>query len=215
MSKVAIILSGCGFLDGSEIHESVLCFLALKQQGHDYDCFSIDKPMKKTVDHLTQEEVDGEKRNILVESARIARGKVKPLSKLDVKSYDALLMPGGFGAMCNLSDFDVNGENCSIDSFVKQKIIGFFKADKPILATCISPILIAKALQDEASVSLTLGSDQKYQEILNRMGAKGELKKSNEACFDDEHKIYTTPCYMEPDDLVGMYLGIKAIIAKL
>ena len=155
MAKVAVILSGCGFMDGSEIHESVLTLLALAMKNHEVYCFSPDTEQKKVVNHLTGEEAP-ESRNVLVESARIARGKILPLKDLDVSQFDALMLPGGFGAALNLSDFAERQENCSVDPDLKRVILQAHKEKKPIGATCITPAAIAKIFQDVTPFVMTL-----------------------------------------------------------
>ena len=212
MGKVAVILSGCGYLDGSEIHESVLCLLHLSKKGHEYMCYAPDKEQKKVMNHLNKKEVKTEKRNCLSEASRIARGNIAPLESLKEKEFDALLMPGGMGAVLNFSDFTEKGVHCTIDKVLKEIILSFFKAKKPIGATCIAPVLIAKALEGIASVQMTLGTDKEYQSILNQMGMKGKLASVKECICDTEHLIYTTPCYMEPDDLAGMSEGVEALV---
>jgi enhancing lycopene biosynthesis protein 2 len=212
MAKVAVVLSGAGYLDGSEIHESVLCLLMLSKYKHQYHCFAPDKEQRKLMNHLTKQEIKTEKRNCLLEAARIARGKIAPLASLEEKAFDALLLPGGMGAVMNLCDFAEKGVKCSIDPQLKDHIISFYQAKKPIGATCIAPILIAKALEGIASVEMTLGRDPQYQSILQQMGMKGTLAHVKECVQDKQHRIYTTPCYMEPEDLAGMSEGVEALV---
>lgn len=215
MSKAAIILSGCGYRDGSEIHEAVLCMVMLARHGHQYMCFAPDETQHHVVNHLTEVVSEQEKRNALVESARIARGKVIPLEALKESDFDALVLPGGAGAIKNLSDFAEKGVICQVNKTLKNIILKFYEANKPIGATCIAPVVVAKALEGIANIKMTLGSDPKYQEILGKMGMKGELTKVHECTHDLEHRIVTTPCYMEPDDLAGMSVGVEMMITKL
>lgn len=215
MKKVAVILSGCGHLDGSEIHEAVLCLLHLSLQGHRYYCFAPDKLQTKVMNHLTQEEQEEEPRNVLVEAARIARGKVAPLSQLKEPDFDALLLPGGYGVALNLSDFASAQEACQVDPELESIIRSFFKAKKPIGATCIAPIVVAKALEGVVDLRMTLGSDPSYQQILEKMGVIAIASKADECAEDNIHKIYTTPCYMEPPHLASMHEGIEKMIKKL
>lgn len=215
MAKVAVVLSGCGYLDGSEIHESVLCLLMLSKKGCQYACFAPDKEQKTVINYLNKKELKTEKRNCLVEAARIARGKVAPLESLKEKEFDALLIPGGMGAVSNLCDFVEKGVNCIVDKALKDIIISFYKAKKPIGATCIAPIVVAKALEGIASVEMTLGMDKEYLSILNQIGMKGKLASVKDCVSDAEHLIYTTPCYMEPEDLAGMSEGVEALVNYL
>jgi enhancing lycopene biosynthesis protein 2 len=212
MAKVAVILSGAGYLDGSEIHESVLCLLMLSKKGCHYECFAPDREQKKVMNHLNKKESKAEKRNCLLEASRIARGKIAPLESLKEKEFDALLMPGGMGAVLNLCDFAEKGIHCSVDSHLKETIREFYKAKKPIAATCIAPIVVARALEGIASVEMTLGMNEEYRAILNQMGMKGKLAGVREYIYDAKHLIYTTPCYMEPEDLAGMSEAIEALV---
>lgn len=215
MAKVAVILSGCGHMDGSEIHEASLCLLELSLQGHQYFCFSLDKPQKKVMNHLTHEEMKGAMRNMLLESARISRGKIAQVREIKEKDFDALLFPGGLGAAQNLCDFAEKNEHCHVDPDVAQIIQAFFLQKKPIGATCIAPVILAKALEGLVKTEMTLGSDIHYLEILEKMGVKGVLAEVQECVADKAHKIYTTPCYMEKTDIAGIYLGIKELIKEM
>lgn len=213
MSKVAVVLSGCGYLDGAEIHESVLSMYHLEKAGHIVKCFAPDMEQAKVLNHLTKSEFKTEKRNVLLESARIARGKIDSLKSLSFEKFDALFIPGGFGAALNLSNFAQNGENCTVHSEMKRVIIEFFNAKRPIAATCISPVLLASVFKElKVKVKMTLGSDDKNKLMLDKMGMVGVINKVDEFTVDKEHRVYTTPCYMEPDDLVGVGEGIESLI---
>jgi len=215
MAKVAVILSGCGYLDGTEVHESVVSLLVLEKKGHSYHCFAPDVLQMRVINHLTGEEEKGVRRNVLEESARIARGRIKPLESLQVEEFDAILLPGGFGAAQNLSDFAELREGCSVHPDLKRVLLEFYQEKKPILATCIAPAVLAKVFFGKAVIKMTLGSDPVNCELLEKMGMEPESKKVSEASFDEKNRIYTTPCYMEPDDLVGLYKGVSLIIDKL
>lgn len=215
MTKVAVILSGCGYLDGSEIHEAVLCLLALAKEGYQYRCFAPDKEQAKVVNHLNKKEIKTEQRNSLVEASRIARGEISPLEALKEKDFEAILMPGGMGAALNLCNFAEKGVDCVVDPVLKAILLKFYQAKKSIGATCIAPVVIAKSLQGIANAEMTLGMNERYRDILNQMGMKGKLAKVHECISDSEHFIYTTPCYMEPDDLVGMSLGVDVLVKQL
>ncbi|MBS0622945.1 MAG: isoprenoid biosynthesis glyoxalase ElbB [Verrucomicrobia bacterium] len=212
MSKVALILSGCGVFDGSEINESVLCLLALSQKGDTYECFAPQGELL-VVDHLTRKPT-GEKRSILKESARIARGHIRPLEELDPSHFDAILMPGGFGAACNLSTYATDEEECEINPNLKKILISFHQAKKPIGATCISPALIARVFQGKVKLYLTLGS--KSSNIsLAKMEMSPIEAKSSEVVADEENRVYTTPCYMASENLAEMFQGVKKLVAHL
>jgi len=212
--KVAVILSGCGFRDGSEIHESVLCLLALAQKGHDVHCFAPDKSQVAVVNHLTGAKEEGG-RNVLVESARIARGKISPLAELNPNEFDGILLPGGFGAASNLSSFGADKEQCTVDKDLKKSILQFHSSKKPIGATCISPAPLAKIFQGVAQVTMTLGTNSGANENLEKMDMIAKAASASEMVADEKNKVFTTPCYMEPDDLAGMFEGIKKVVQKM
>jgi len=214
MSRVAVILSGCGVKDGSEIHESVLCLLALAQAGHTYHCFAPDIPQACVVNHYTGKSSPDERRNVLVESARIARGVISPLSDLKADEYDAILLPGGFGAASNLSTFASEGIECTVNEEVRNILLEFYKAKRPIAATCITPAVLAKVFQGVTCLKLTLGEGESNQQ-LEAMGMQAIPADVSSVVVDEGNRIYTTPCYMNPPDLAGMFEGIKKMVAKL
>ena len=215
MAKVAVILTGCGFLDGSEIHESVLCLLALQQAGYTVQCFAPDILQEKVINHFTREQSHGERRNCLAESARIARGEVKPLNELNPADFDAVMIPGGFGIAANLSTFAAEQEKCTVDETLKKVVKGFVKAKKPIGATCISPAILPRVFEGEKALTLTLGSSADSASQLRAMGMNPVIAKVHEMVADEDNRIYTTPCYMEAPDLPAMWEGIQKVVAKL
>ena len=196
MSKrhVAVILSGCGVFDGAEIHESVLSLLALEHQGADYQCFAPDIPQHHVVNHLTGDEMD-ESRSVLVESARIARGNIKALSEFNASDFDALMLPGGFGAAKNLSSLAFDGPNCSVNTDVKNAVNAMLEAHKPIGALCITPAVIAKILEGQ-SAKLTIGNDPDTIGAIQAMGGDHKETTHAEVVVDEKLKLVTSPCYM-------------------
>lgn len=215
MGKIAVILSGCGHLDGAEIHESVLCLYHLARHGHQFECFAPDVSSKYIVNHLTKEIERDIERNVLVESARIARGKIKDLNELNPHQFQAIVLPGGFGVALNLSDFAEKGERCKVNETLKKILLEFYKQKKPIGATCITPAIVAKVFENVASLKLTLGSNPENKEMLDHLGMKGCLAKIDQNVADEEHLVFTTPCYMEPENLMGVFKGIEQMIDKL
>src|SRR5262245_92052 len=142
MPKVAVILSGCGVMDGSEIHEAVLTLLALDRAGAKYECLAPNKNQMHVVNHVTKKPAEGEMRNVLVESARIARGNIKDLATASADDYDAVVLPGGFGAAKNLCDYAVKADKCELDPGAKKFLVAMRQANKPIGAICISPVIM-------------------------------------------------------------------------
>jgi enhancing lycopene biosynthesis protein 2 len=215
MTKVALILSGCGFMDGAEIHESVLCLLALQEAQYSVEIFAPDIDQVSVVNHLTGQEVLGETRNVLVESARIARGEISSLDALDVDAFDAIMIPGGFGVAKNLSSYATEGANCQVNERLREILLAFHRKGKKIGATCIAPAVLARVFSGVQPLLLTLGSSEDTVAQLNAMGMKGRAVAVTDLLADEENRVFTTPCYMEPPDLLGMYEGIKKVVAKL
>ncbi len=192
MKKFAVILSGCGVYDGSEIHEATLSLYAIVKNGCIYEVFAPDINQHHVINHLTGKEMK-ETRNVLVESARIARGKIKALSEFSAENCDGLLFPGGFGAAKNLSDWAFKGPDGTVNAEVRKAIRDMIAANKPVGALCISPVLLAKTLQ---GVKLTIGSDRETVKGLEKTGAKHSNTTHGEIVVDEKFKTVTAPCYM-------------------
>ena len=192
MQKIAVVLSGNGVFDGAEIHEATLTLYAIAKKGATYEIFAPDIPQHHVINHITGEEMD-ETRNVLIESARIARGKITPLSEFSGKDFDALVFPGGFGAAKNLSSFAFDGAECKVNPDVEKAIKEMISLGKPIGALCISPVILAKILGD---VELTIGQDTGTAEAIVAMGATHTLTSHGEVVVDHKYKVVTTPCYM-------------------
>lgn len=211
MKKFAIILSGCGVYDGSEIHEATMAMLAIKKIGYDFELFAPNKEQYHVVNHLTGE-VTNEKRNVLVESARIARGNVKDLKLLQAKDFDILILPGGFGAAKNLSSYAIDGEKMSVDNEVERVILDFHKSKKPIGAMCIAPVIIAKVLPGSL---VTIGQDTKTAKDIVTFGSNHKNSNKTEVVIDYENKIATTPCYMLDSNIAEIYDGAYNLVNAL
>lgn len=192
--KAAVILAGCGYLDGAEIFEATMSLLALERAGESYQCFAPDINQMHVVNHITGEEMPGERRNVLIESARICRGEIKALDEYSVSDFDMLVMPGGFGVAKNLSDFAVKGADMEMLDAVADAIMAAHEAGHPIGALCISPILLAKLFE---GTSLTLGDNNDAAQIASEaFGADHKETGYSEIVVDGARKIVTTPCYM-------------------
>ncbi|MCB2099799.1 MAG: isoprenoid biosynthesis glyoxalase ElbB [Rhodobacterales bacterium] len=189
---IAVVLSGCGVYDGAEIHESVLTLLALDRQGAAYQCFAPDVDQAHVVNHLTGEE-SPESRNVLVESARIARGAVKPLSDYDADAFDAIIFPGGFGAAKNLCSFAFDGADCTINPDVEAAVRATHAARKPIGALCIAPALMAKIFEH---AEVTIGQDEGTAEAITAMGGQHIKTTHGQVVIDPRLRLATSPCYM-------------------
>ncbi len=208
MKKFAVVLAGNGVFDGAEIHEATLAMYAIKKQGASYDVFAPDMEQHHVINHMTGEEMK-EKRNVLIEASRIARGKIKPLDAFDPKEYDALLFPGGFGAAKNLSSFAFDGPDCTVQPDVEKAIKGMHKEGKPIAALCIAPVLVAKVL---GNVKMTIGQDKGTAEAIGKMGATHEDTGHGQVVIDEENKVFTTPCYMLDADIAQIGEGADNVV---
>ena len=211
MKKFAVVLSGNGVLDGSEIHEATLTLLAIKQQGADYEIFAPDIDQHHVINHMTGKEMS-EKRNVLVESARIARGKIKPLSRFEANQFDAIIFPGGFGVAKNLSTFAFDGAPCQVDRDVETAVKDMRAHDKPIGALCISPVVITRIL---GNVEVTIGDDPEVTQAIEKMGGTHKLTSHGQVVVDKNHNVYTTPCYMLDANITQIYEGATNIVKEM
>lgn len=207
----AVILSGCGHQDGAEIHEATLTLLAIHTHGAEFICYAPDIKQHHVLNHITGQEMN-EQRNVLIESARIARGKIAALATFDAGSVDGLVIPGGFGAAKNLSSYAFDGTKCSVNADVAKAIKAVYAAGKPIGALCIAPVILAKVLGD---VSLTIGQDPGTADNLAAMGATHIPTLHGEIAIDAQHKIVTTPCYMLNSRVDQIAEGADKLIAAL
>ncbi|CNF45873.1 isoprenoid biosynthesis glyoxalase ElbB [Yersinia frederiksenii] len=212
MKTVGVVLSGCGVFDGTEIHESVLTMLALDRAGARVLFFAPDKPQLHVINHFTGEELT-EQRNVLVESARIARGWVKPLSSANSDLLDALIVPGGFGAAKNLSDFAIKGSECTIDPDLTQLTQVMHKSGKPIGFMCISPVMLPKLLGKP--IRLTIGNDPDTIDAIEVMGGEHVICPADDVVVDEENKVVTTPAYMLAGSISEAAKGIDKLVAKV
>ncbi|MGQ9846737.1 MAG: isoprenoid biosynthesis glyoxalase ElbB [Bacteroidales bacterium] len=209
--KFAVVLSGCGVYDGSEIHEATLTLLAISKLNGEYTIFAPDIQQLHVVNHLTGE-ITNEKRNVLVESARIARGKIKPLTEYKASNFDALIFPGGFGVAKNLSNYAIMNEQMTVLPEVEKAIIDTAKQNKPIGALCISPVILSKVL---GNVTLTIGNDQSIAKMLENFGTKHVTTSHGEVAIDPVNKIVSTPCYMLESSIAQIYDGIENAIRAM
>ncbi|QJW53572.1 Glyoxalase ElbB [Serratia plymuthica] len=212
MKNVGVVLSGCGVYDGAEIHEAVLTLLALDRAGAQAVCFAPDKSQLHVINHLTGDEMQ-EERNVLVESARIARGKIRPLSQADAGQLDALIVPGGFGAAKNLSSFASEGAECWIDKDLAKLTQQMYKANKPIGFMCIAPALLPKLLDQQ--VRLTIGNDPDLGEVIDAMGGEPVICPVDDIVVDIENKVVTTPAYMLAKSIGEAADGIDKLVSRV
>lgn len=214
MKKIGVVLSGCGFRDGSEIHEAVCTLLAIDQAGAEAVCMAPDTELNE-MNHCSME-LTGAKRSVLAESARIARGRIRNIREVKEADLDALVFPGGFGAALNLCDFGQKGAAASVNPEVGRLTRDMYAARKPIGAICIAPALIAAILGKEAGPTLTIGTDPGTAAELEKTGAKHQNCPAKDIVIDQANRIVSTPAYMTANSISEVYEGIgkcvKAVV---
>jgi enhancing lycopene biosynthesis protein 2 len=211
MKKAFVLLSGCGNRDGSEIREAVFSLLALELCHIHPVCIAPKTPQARTINHWESLE-ESVPRNALIEAARIARGDVLPLDEVSVDEADMLVIPGGQGASNTLCTLEKDGEKATLLPSVEKLILDFYNEKKPIVAICISPILLALSLRGKASLKLTLGKEPKDLELLTKLGHAAASCDNDSYIVDNEHKIITTPAYMGTPSLPHIWKGIQQAI---
>jgi enhancing lycopene biosynthesis protein 2 len=211
MKNFAVFLAGSGVYDGAEIHEATLTLLAIAKAGASYSIFAPDVMQHHVVNHLTGEEMQ-EKRNVLIESARIARGKINPTSAFRVADFDALILPGGFGAAKNLSTWAIDGDKSRVHPEVAKAVKEMAEAKKPIGAMCIAPVILAQLIK---STNLTTGQDKPSADFIEKMGSRYTPATHGQVIIDKEKKIFSTPCYMLDATIVQIEEGTRNIVAEM
>ncbi len=215
MAKIGVCLSGCGVNDGAEIHESVITALTLDRAGAEIIYTAPDVVQTKVVNHLTGEEIN-ETRNVLVESARIARGDITDLAQLTSDDMDALLFPGGFGAALNLCDFALKGADCHIHPEVKRIIQEMLAAQKPLGFICIAPALFARAVKNaDMTAKITIGNDQATADQIEKLGSQHEICSVDDCIVDEENKIVSPPAYMLAGNISEAASGIEKLVHQI
>lgn len=213
MKNIAVILSGSGVFDGSEIYESVLTFLRLEHNAVHYQCFAPNIEQLHVINHLTGEVAEGEKRNVLVEAARLARGDIKDLAEANPDEFDALIIPGGFGAAKNLCDFAVKGADCSINEELVRFARAIHQAGKPVGLICIAPAMTPKLLG--SGIQCTIGNDEGVAGAINAMGGQHESCGVDQIIVDQANKVVTTPAYMLAGSISEAASGINRLVDEV
>lgn len=209
--RFAVILAGCGVYDGTEIHEATLTLLAIAKAGCSYECFAPDKEQSQVINHITGKQMN-EERNVLVESARITRGKIKPLNLYEPENFDAVIFPGGFGVAKNLCTLAFEGSECSVDPEVELAVIASVEAKIPIGALCVAPVLIAKILP---GADVTIGKDPETVKIIEDMGGTHHETNHAEVIIDEKYKLVTSPCYMLDAHILQIAEGTQNVVDEL
>ena len=211
--RIGVLLSGCGVFDGTEIHEAVLTLLFLDRAGAQIVCMAPDEDQHHVINHLTQQE-SGERRNVLVESARIARGAIRNLKEVGASDLDALILPGGFGAAKNLSDFAFKGAEGRVQPDVARLLREMAATGKPIGAICIAPAAVTLALADRHP-QVTIGSDVATARAIEAAGGVHQARPVEDICVDAANKLVTTPAYMLGPGIKDIAQGIEKLVVKV
>jgi enhancing lycopene biosynthesis protein 2 len=212
MKKIAVILSGSGVFDGTEINEAILTLLHIAKAGAQYQCFAPDMQQMHVINHLTGETMD-ETRNVLVESARIARGEAKALTELRQEDFDGLILPGGFGAAKNLSNFAVKGAEAEMQPEVLAACKAFADAKKPVGYMCIAPTMVPMVYS--AGAKTTIGNDADTAAAITSLGAEHIECAVDDTVVDTERKIVSTPAYMLAQNLLDADAGIEKLVQQV
>ena len=215
MTRVGVVLSGCGVHDGAEIHESIITMLALDRAGVDMVLMAPNIDQLHVINHYTGSEMD-ESRNVLMESARIARGKIRDMAEVHASDVDALIFPGGFGVVKNLCDYAMAGTDCSVNPDVKRLATDVHKAGKPIGVICIAPAMFAKIMQGAGhTVELTIGTDEQTSSDINSMGSNHVSCPVEDIVIDKKNKIVSTPAYMLAQRISEAAEGIEKLVKEV
>ena len=215
MTRVGVVLSGCGVNDGAEIHESVITMLALDRAGVDIVLMAPNIDQLHVINHYTGSEMD-ESRNVLMESARIARGKIRDMAEVHASDVDALIFPGGFGVVKNLCDYAMAGTDCSVNPDVKRLATDVHKAGKPIGIICIASAMFAKIMQGAGqTVELTIGTDEQTSSDINSMGSNHISCPVEDIVIDKKNKIVSTPAYMLAQSISEAAEGIEKLVKEV
>lgn len=213
MARVAVILAGCGYLDGAEIREAVCTLISLDKRGAKVEMFAPDINQMHVVNHLTEQPTN-ETRNVLVEAARIARGHISDLKQARAEDFDALIMPGGFGAAKNLSDVAVKGPAAKVLPDLQKLILDFMKTDKPVGAICISPAVLAAAVKGEREVHVTLGPEDP-DGLIGKLGSVHQNCQTLGIVIDDANHVVSTPAYMTDAPISEVAVGIDKLVESI
>lgn len=212
MKKIAVVLSGCGSMDGSEIHESTLLLYAIQAAGAQYEIFAPNRAQKDVINFIEGKPM-AESRNVLVESARIARGKIRELMELRAVDFDALIIPGGFGAAKNLFSFAYDGLDFEVQKDIEAVVLNFYESKKPIGAMCIAPLMLASVL-GSMNVEITLGAaSEMCCDVEDKFGAKVTVVGESDVVVDAKNRVATTPAYMYGDNsILGVGKGAEKLV---
>ena len=212
MKRVAVVFAGCGVYDGTEVHEASAVMVHLSRNKVDYEIFAPNINQAHVIDHTKGEPDATQTRNVLTESARIARGKISCLSTIDSTKFNAIIFPGGFGAAKNLSTFALSEtpDKMTVNEHVEKVIKEFLDAKKVLGFCCIAPVIAAKCIP---GVKVTMGGDAENDGEWPYAGATGAVKilggehvvkNMEDICVDEENRVVSSAAFM--NDKVGLHV---------
>lgn len=215
MKRIGVLLSGCGVKDGSEIHEATLTLLYLARSEAETICMAPDAPQPQVLNHLDGKPMS-EERNMLIESARIARGEIRPLSTITADDLDGIILPGGFGAATNLCNYGMQGRDFTVRADVAALLTTLHEKQKPIGAICIAPVLLAGLFgRLGIAIEVTIGNDAGTAADIDALGARHIASPVHEAHVDRGNRIATAPAYMLGQNAAEIAPGIEKVVAAV
>lgn len=209
--SVAVVLAGCGNLDGNNVIEVMALLHAIASEGASYSCFAPRMEQHEVVNHLTGQVVP-ERREVMAEAARLVQGNVRELGEFHAEEFDALAFPGGLGVIKNLCAYALSGMDCTVNTRVEAAIRDTHRQGKPIAALCIAPVLVARVLRD---VAVTLGGDCPPARDIVAYGAQHRVCGAGEYTVDARHRVYSSPCFMLPNDIVTVFSAVGAMVRDM
>ncbi len=212
--RVGVLLSGCGFLDGAEIHEAACTLLSLDRRKARLVAMAPRVPQLHVVDHLAKAPAQGQSRDVLAESARLVRGNITDLAEVKAADLDALILPGGFGVAKNLCSFAVEGAKMQVLPDVADLVLAMRAAGKPMGFVCIAPVVAARVLGAEG-VRVTIGDDAATAAAVESWGARHVVCKVDEIAVDERLKVVSTPAYMLGPWIADVAEGIDKLVARV
>lgn len=214
-ARVGVVLSGCGVFDGSEITEAVSILIALDKRQSKIICMAPNIAQSETINHTTKKP-DSQSRRVMEEAARIARGKISDIAGVRAEELDALVFPGGYGAVKNLSTFAADGPNCKVNEHVERLLREMVKAKKPIGLACIAPVLAARVLGNAGlKPTVSVGTDRGTADAIGAMKAEHQDTGETEVCVDERNRLVTTPCYMNNVGPWVVYQGADRMVEQV
>jgi enhancing lycopene biosynthesis protein 2 len=212
--RIGVVLSGCGWGDGSDAAETMLAMLCAERAGAKIICAAPDREQRTVVDHLSGGIVPGVTRNARIEAARLSGGPVLPLAELRPEAIDGLLVPGGGGAGTTLSDYADKHELCTVDPELAKLLRALLPLHKPMGFIGLSALLAARVLGPVAGVRVTLGPKAnalaKHAAV---MGADVRPATVDDVISDDKARVHTTPGFLaEEPTLPAVAKAIDALV---